>query len=63
MKKKIGADEYDAVFALIFFLTPVNIYLPFMFYFLKLFVMKLLKRGIQIDENLTSGRPIEALKL
>jgi len=36
MKKKIGADEYDAAFALTFFLTTqVNISLPVVFYFLQ----------------------------
>jgi len=42
-------------FALTFFLTtPVNISLPVLFYFLQIFCYStVLKRGIQIDENLT----------
>jgi len=56
MKKKIGAGECDAAFALTFFLTTlVNISLPVVFHFLKFFVIKLLEKRIQIDENLTYG--------
>ena len=62
MKEKIIADECDVALELTFFLTSlVNIYLPVLFYFLHFFVIKLLKKGIQIDENLLWG--IEALKL
>jgi len=46
------ADECDAAFELTFFLTTlVNIYLPVLFRFLHFFVIKLLKRGIQVDKN------------
>jgi len=42
-----------AAFELTIFLTTlVNIYLLVLFCFLHFFVVKLLKRGIQIDENL-----------
>jgi len=56
--KKIGADECDVTFVLAFSLiTLVTISLPVLFCFLQFlfFVIIQLKRGIQIDENLTYG--------
>jgi len=50
----IGANECDTAFALTFFLTiVVSISLPVLFYFLQFFVIKLLKRSIPIDKNLS----------
>jgi len=55
---KIAAEECDPVFALSFLLTTlVNIFLPVLFHFLQSFRYQTwLKRGIQIDENLTLER-------
>jgi len=43
---KIGADKFDAVFALTFFLTILgNISLPVMFYFLQYFLLHFVEKG------------------
>jgi len=55
MKQKISADECDAALALTFFLTTpvIQYFFASSVLFLIFFVIKLFKRGIQIDANLT----------
>ena len=57
MKKKAGADERDATFALIFFLAIlVNVSLPVLFYFLQLFGIKLCWKEYPLTKNWLRGR-------